>query len=172
MSRFWTEERVEKVRGFLAEGLSAAQVGQKIGATRNAVIGIAFRKRLGMNAPGLHAGRPAAPAAPKAANPSRSVGKINTAAPVAPTARLLATPVEVALEFDKKLWRSPQWPVRRAAFMRAGDCRYPFGDPRDADFGFCGEARREGSSYCAGHHRLCHTPSRRQEAEAAARVAA
>ncbi len=36
------------------------------------------------------------------------------------------------------------------------DCRYPFGDETIL---FCGEAKREKSSYCDFHHRLCWTPA-------------
>lgn len=31
-------------------------------------------------------------------------------------------------------------------------CRWPSGDPRHPDFGFCGRARDPGGPYCAGHH--------------------
>lgn len=37
-------------------------------------------------------------------------------------------------------------------------CRYPLGDPRDHDFGFCG-AVKAGSTYCAHHQHLTTTQS-------------
>ena len=36
--------------------------------------------------------------------------------------------------------------------LESEDCRYPFGDET---FLFCGEVKREKSSYCEFHHRLC-----------------
>ena len=37
----------------------------------------------------------------------------------------------------------------------AKDCRWPLGDPRDKDFGFCGLPQlRPGSRYCEGHCRM------------------
>lgn len=43
--------------------------------------------------------------------------------------------------------------------LDAAACRYPFGDPRKDDFGFCGMTQTEGSPYCADHKALCHTKS-------------
>jgi hypothetical protein len=36
-------------------------------------------------------------------------------------------------------------------------CRWPFGDPRAPDFGFCGAMTVEGSSYCDKHKAIAHT---------------
>ena len=36
-------------------------------------------------------------------------------------------------------------------------CRWPFGDPRKPDFGFCGMTKADGSSYCADHMAKAHT---------------
>lgn len=56
--------------------------------------------------------------------------------------------------------RSP--PVRKVPLLGLGlnDCRFPLGDPRSPDFGFCGAPKWEGSrSYCEFHHRLCYRPA-------------
>jgi hypothetical protein len=44
-------------------------------------------------------------------------------------------------------------PARRIRLVDLKDdgCRWPFGDPRTRDFGFCGRARVDGGSYCAEH---------------------
>lgn len=33
------------------------------------------------------------------------------------------------------------------------DCRWPVGDPRDPDFGFCGHIKEPGKPYCAHHQK-------------------
>src|SRR5690606_37550905 len=38
-------------------------------------------------------------------------------------------------------------------------CRWPLGDPRDADFFFCGGLAFEGLPYCAAHAALAYTPA-------------
>ncbi len=44
--------------------------------------------------------------------------------------------------------------------LRPGDCRWPIGDPRDGDFGFCGAPAQPGSSYCLHCHKLAYLPPR------------
>jgi GcrA cell cycle regulator len=47
-------------------------------------------------------------------------------------------------------------PARRIRLVDLKDngCRWPFGDPRDRDFGFCGRRRIDGAPYCAPHAAL------------------
>lgn len=40
--------------------------------------------------------------------------------------------------------------------LERNSCRYIYGDPKRSDYGFCGHPKREGSPYCAAHHRICH----------------
>ncbi len=40
--------------------------------------------------------------------------------------------------------------------LDAEACRFPFGDPRHDDFGFCGMTKLVGSPYCADHKRVAH----------------
>jgi hypothetical protein len=39
----------------------------------------------------------------------------------------------------------------RLVDLKANGCRWPLGDPRDCDFGFCGRAKIDGAPYCAAH---------------------
>ena len=40
-------------------------------------------------------------------------------------------------------------------------CRWPIGDPRSADFYFCGRQKQAGSSYCEHHSRIAIRPIER-----------
>jgi GcrA cell cycle regulator len=40
------------------------------------------------------------------------------------------------------------------------DCRWPIGDPRHADFHFCGARRLVGRPYCDVHWRMSIQPAR------------
>lgn len=44
------------------------------------------------------------------------------------------------------------------AMTKAGDrhCRWPIGDPRSADFRFCGCSAQEGLPYCVDHARIAY----------------
>ena len=53
----------------------------------------------------------------------------------------------------------PHWPPAASAVADLGprDCRWPLGEPLDADFAFCGSLRLPRSSYCAVHARLARS---------------
>jgi hypothetical protein len=44
--------------------------------------------------------------------------------------------------------------VKTVANIEAGECRWPFGDPRHDDFHFCAAAQVPGRPYCAAHAAL------------------
>jgi GcrA cell cycle regulator len=45
-------------------------------------------------------------------------------------------------------------------------CKWPIGDPADANFGFCGHGTAEGSPYCAEHARVAFQPAKKRERRA------
>jgi GcrA cell cycle regulator len=50
------------------------------------------------------------------------------------------------------------------------DCRWPVGDPRQADFHFCGEPQVRGQSYCGEHLRLAFQPPKPRHYPSAPRI--
>ena len=62
----WTEERVEALKGYWTEGLSASQIARLMGGgvTRNAVIGKVHRLGLAARKPSPKKPRPRPPSAP------------------------------------------------------------------------------------------------------------
>ena len=141
---FWTPETVAAARRlYMDEGLSAAETGRRIGATRSAVIGKAHR--LGWAAerdPGL-----------AAANLVRA-GRA--------TARSLRPPLG-----------PKAWPRRSAAAISAprrwterevGECAYPVAGEGEAILSCC--APSGASTYCESHAALMYAP--RSEAQKAA----
>lgn len=155
---FWTDARVEKLRGLLAEGCSASMAAEEIGCTRNAVIGIAARRKIAFAGAATGSLRDRMQRVRTRRGPGKASAVCKQRLPPAAAAPQPAALAPVEPLFVKSLWLSPQGPVKLPDFLRAGDCRYPFGDVLQEDFGFCGAARREGSPYCAGHHRLCYVP--------------
>jgi GcrA cell cycle regulator len=52
-------------------------------------------------------------------------------------------------EYTPRQWYTP--------FPPPGSCVYPFGDPGEQGFGYCGDRVMEpGAPYCAPHYRMCH----------------
>lgn len=66
--------------------------------------------------------------------------------------------------------------ARKVSLIDLGprDCKWPVGDLRDADFGFCGHVRTPGKPYCAYHQKRSEGPGTRGERAATSikRVAA
>ena len=132
----WTTERITKLKEicqhgsmqWVAETLSR-ETGHKF--TRNGIIG--KMNRLGLKGQPEPKYRPAPKPKP-----------VPMFRPPPPT-RVIEMPQQ-----------DTQWPpfLCVSIFELAPEqCRYPEGDPAM----FCGQPQQDGSSYCAFHHRLCHT---------------
>lgn len=165
MNQPWTPDEIEKLTGLLRDGLSASQVAGQIGKSRSAVVsyvhrhpGIGFTR----TARGRKGGR-------KADHPmSIAVGRSNKtvhggkpAKPIKPQ-NLHATNIqnkkasrEADPEFVEKAVSAGVQPRMVALVdLKANECRWPVGDPREASFGFCGHP---GFPYCAAHARIAYT---------------
>jgi GcrA cell cycle regulator len=148
VSSEWPEERVQELRLWAASKLSASQIGDKLGCTRNAVIGKC--SRLGIKLWGSHGGirRPRTARPPRPSAPRRhrfiAFGKADHGAEVRPRVQLLPVP---SLEF-------------KVDFFGLNDktCRFPlWGEnaPLHEKF-YCGAAPRQEGEYCPFHHMHTH----------------
>ena len=148
----WTDERVALLTRLWTEGKTAAEIARELGGvTRNAVIGKAHRLKL-----------------------SNRVSPIqqNTKPPAA-----ARKPKAAPAPANRKMPQSPSADEARQGVplmsLKASQCRWPLGDPQDADFGFCGERKLSGLPYCAGHAKIAYQAATRnrilkaEEAEAA-----
>jgi GcrA cell cycle regulator len=150
----WTTERIEQLRDFVIAGLTCSQIAAEIGISRNAVIGKIHRLGIG---PGRPAASPARSCPPRVRRPRHS-----------PQARLLhlfaaETPC-LAADADQAL--TPIDTTQRCSLMAVAqnECRWPIGDPCDANFLFCGNDAVTGFSYCAGHARMAYRMATRRSA--------
>ncbi|MEM9898912.1 MAG: GcrA family cell cycle regulator [Pseudomonadota bacterium] len=133
----WTEDRVELLKKYWAEGLSASQIANKMGGvTRNAVIGKVHR--LGLS------GR-ATPAAPKRGC-SADLADDVVGQPAAP--RTFDTGPGEA-EFIAPIMLAETDGSPAVTTVKRNTCKWPVGDPTSDDFRFCGESTVPGKPYCA-----------------------
>jgi GcrA cell cycle regulator len=135
----WNDERIETLTRLWREGLSASQVARHLGGvTRSAVIGKVHRLGIaGREAPSRpHAvvGRPAS------GRPRASPG--GTRRHAAPRAPRLSVQPRVVFEAPA---------TATIHTLTQHGCRWPIGEPDQADFGFCGRLRAGAGPYCAGH---------------------
>lgn len=150
----WTEERVEILKRLWAEGLSAAQIANKIGGvTRNAVIGKVHR--LGLS------GR-ATPAKPQRGRTAAEEAAAAASVPAVPGIEADLAPVisEPAFIAPEILDVSDKTTV---SSIKKNMCKWPVGDPATDDFHFCGQPTAPGKSYCSYHARMAFQPPQRRE---------
>ena len=148
----WTETRVSDLKKMWLEGQSASQIARQLGATtRNVVIGKVHRMGLGGRS------RPTAPRALIRTSGRRiSSSQSNSMArprPVRPPS-LPALPGVVGPELTA---------TATILTLTGDDCRWPIGEPQDADFGYCGRRQGSHASYC-DYHAAMAAPQRRQSA--------
>lgn len=146
----WTDEMTERLIALFRQGLSCSQIASRIGGvTRNAVIGRLHRlglrrKCLTLNEYSL---------AQKKRNARRRKNDfIFGGHPLRRTA-----PGESSCQPIPRSQDGPEPPSRplvSLSELEPAMCRFPYGDPREPSFGFCGEPN-DGSPYCPEHHRLC-----------------
>ena len=168
----WTEERVAELKKLWAEGHSASQIAKRLGSvTRNAVIGKVHRLGLsGRATPSRPVKRPPRLARPKPQQ--QQMPRQASAAPVARGSTALAVRPEPAhhhiteAEANIEPQRLPNGDMVTVLTVKDSMCKWPIGDPADANFGFCGHSSAEGSPYCAEHARVAFQPAKKRERRA------
>ncbi len=133
----WTDERVALLKQLWGEGKTAAEIAKALGngVTRNAVIGKAHRLKLSNRVSPIQQNNK------KPALPEKTES----------TPRKAAVPVVANNGKGIKL-----------ADLKDRMCRWPNGDPRDADFNFCGCPAVPGLPYCPEHAKIAYQTSRPQ----------
>jgi len=155
----WNDERVELLKKFWAEGLSASQIASKMGGvTRNAVIGKVHR--LGLS------GR-ATPAKPQRGCDSDFHGEDQ---PSAGFAHAEIEPLIVEPEFIAPAILSTG-DMATVSTLKGNMCKWPIGDPAKDDFHFCGQSAPTGKPYCGYHAQMAFQPAQRRPERSASPAA-
>ncbi len=168
----WTDERIATLKKMWKEGKSAADIAKTLGkgVTRNAVIGKAHR--MGLSGRPSPIKKPAAsPVAKKEATPKKETLRVA----VAPKKSAAPAPAKVnpallkEAEELKKLEKSAVQIGGGVALIDLTErmCKWPIGDPREADFSFCGRGIRVGTPYCPEHAAMAYQTSSRSRNQAA-----
>ncbi len=151
----WTEKAVALLKQYWNSGWPTIDIAEKLGTTRNAVIGRVDRlKRRGELEARFSDG--------KGYNKTkRSEKRVKaTAAPVPLRHFINSKPVPPT--------PLPETPLSSAflglAFeeLEPWQCRYPAGGDRGKPITFCGQRRRQDSSYCDHCHNICWVPLRKR----------
>ncbi len=157
----WNDERVELLKKLWTDGLSASQIaGELGGVTRNAVIGKVHR--LGLSG---RAKSPAASAAPRQRKVPAPRQPVRTTSIPQVRGNVALAPMVFSETYLQPALR-PQAEVvvpmsRRVQIMELKEamCKWPIGDPTQADFVYCGADCSFGTPYCTHHSAIAYQPA-------------
>ena len=171
----WTDERIALLKKMWKEGKSAAEIAKMLakGVTRNAVIGKAHRMGL--------SGRPSP--IKKPLPPKKEVAVKKGALPVLKDSKKSAAAPAVGLKNPALIKESEELKKLEKDAAKIGGgvalidlsermCKWPIGDPKEADFSFCGRTIRQGTPYCPEHAAMAYQTSSRSRGPSAAAIAA
>jgi|TARA_Y100000310_G_scaffold4856_1_gene5740 GcrA cell cycle regulator len=144
----WTPEREEKLKELWKKGHSGSQIASILGngATRNSVLGKAFRLKL------------QARAAAKKTTPRANTEKDNF--PEVKTQKLGRKAKFKALLLDKNF---EQENPKKLEELTNETCRWPIGHPYEEKFYFCGRIPMEKFPYCKLHVLYAFQPKNAKE---------
>lgn len=164
----WPQERIDRARQCFGETLSASQTRKRLNdefphlkaVTRNAVIGKWHRLGLvgGPSKPGF-GNRSAKKISENKRNWRKKIIRLdfgNRANP--PPTRLPGFPAEPFVMSSVDELIIPIKDRRTLETLENHECRWPIGDPRKADFHFCGRKKIPGKSYCEFHALKAYRP--------------
>jgi GcrA cell cycle regulator len=151
----WTPERVDLLRKLWADGNSGGEIAQRLGMTRNAVIGKVHRLKLPARITVV-----SVVSKPKSHGAGGLAFRINKArknglSPAEAMAEVLGRPDAIPLPEEPEEGVDVTHLVGLLD-LGAGQCKWPHGDPLSETFGFCGSPRVIGKPYCEEHCRRAY----------------
>lgn len=165
----WNEETIACLRQFWQDGHSTAEIGRRMGVTKNAVVGKAHRLMLSPRPSPIRRDLPEGHV-PRRSMPRRTTGPTLPAPNLPPVATAAPLPIAPAPE---PVTSVPRAPVQLRAVaaprvgMRVSTCSWPIGDPGTASFRFCDDSAMAGKPYCAQHAALAYVKVRDRREDAA-----
>ena len=169
----WAEETIVRLRTLWDEGLSTAEIGRRLGVSKNAVVGKAHRLDLPARPSPIRRDG-SGPAAPRRSAPRRIAGP--TLPPLSSTSSIAASSGGPSM-LPRMMAPAPRPipvppPVRMAPppprpYGRIVTCCWPIGEPGTRSFRFCDESSEPGKPYCSDHAKLAYVRVRDRREDAA-----
>ncbi len=179
----WNDETIQHLRDLWTQGHSTAEIGRRLGVSKNAIVGKAHRLDLDARPSPIRrdATKPAAdrassyprmggPTLPPLAStgpqplsvqmPMSNVRPLRIPMTLAPRP---APPVQVAPPAPRQVMPSAPMQSRRSA----PSCCWPIGEPGTKAFRFCDDTSVPGKPYCDEHAKLAYVRVRDRKEDAA-----
>lgn len=170
----WNDENIGRLRQFWADGHSTAEIGRRMGVSKNAVVGKAHRLDLPAR-PSPIRRLVASASLPRSPVPRRAIGPTLPAlasepaivvVPPAPPAATVASVVR-ASALPRPEVTAPALRAVATRTARLVPCCWPIGEPGTKSFRFCDADASSGKPYCAEHAQIAYVKVRDRREEAA-----
>ena len=165
----WNAEAIDRLRALWAEGHSTAEIGRRMGVSKNAVVGKAHR----LNLPA----RPSPIRRDVVATPRPAPARRHTLPPLRaalrePLPQLAAQPfrrVESVMTTPAPMAVARPASTAPRPFPRVGvkTCCWPIGEPGTSGFTFCAAEAMMAKPYCAEHAAIAYVKVRDRREDAA-----
>jgi len=169
----WGGDAIERLRALWAEGHSTAEIGRRMGITKNAVVGKAHRLHLPPRpSPIRRDGTSPRPAAMgrQATLPPLRIAPVPAAVPprhAAPAPAPARKPLLAVRPAAAPAMPAARPIVRPMSRSAARSCCWPIGEPGTPGFRFCTAEALSPKPYCAEHAALAYVRVRDRREDAA-----
>ena len=160
----WSEETIVHLRALWTEGHSTAEIGRRLGVSKNAVVGKAHRLDLAARP------SPIRRDGPGSGQPRRSVPRTvgPTLPPLSSAQPLTSLPQAVEVQRPRPVPTPPRvQPPPPRPYGRLVACCWPIGEPGTREFHFCDAESVPGKPYCIEHAQLAYVKVRDRREDAA-----
>ena len=159
----WTDDVIAHLRSLWDEGHTTAEIGRRLGITKNAVVGKAHRLNL-MARPSPIRRSMEGERQPRRAVPRRMSGP--TLPALADSALANSAPARAVEPVRPQPVLRPV-PLTPRPVGRLTACCWPIGEPGTPSFRFCCEAAAAGKPYCGEHVAIAYVRVRDRREDAA-----
>jgi GcrA cell cycle regulator len=156
----WTEETIVCLRTLWDEGHSTAEIGRRLGITKNAVVGKAHRLNLPARPSPIRRSTGEARSVRRSVPRRANVSTLPVLPTMAPAQR-----VAEAIKAVPILRAVPS--VSHRSVGRVVACCWPIGEPGTASFRFCSDSALVGKPYCGEHAAIAYVKVRDRREDAA-----
>jgi GcrA cell cycle regulator len=189
----WSDEIIGQLRALWAEGHSTAEIGRRLGVTKNAIVGKAHRLDLPARPSPIRRDPdavpvrrttvrrvegPTLPPLPSAvADPDSGMpGLAQVLTPMPPRPPVIARPVIAAPPAPRPVVQAPRpvgvqspraIPAAPRPYGRVVTCCWPIGEPGTREFHFCDVPSEPGRPYCEEHVKVAYVKVRDRREDAA-----
>jgi len=152
----WTDERVSLLKKLWGEGHTAAEIAKQLGGvTRNAVIGKAHRLKLSNRVSPIQQNKK-----PANKNIERKPARKSPTV-VSSSSHNVSSVSSVIAKDEQAAHSNKSGELYSLMDLKPRMCRWPCGDPKHDDFGFCGDSAMPGIPYCEKHAKMAYQASTR-----------